>query len=1183
MKHFVNIICSLLAVLFVFNSQCVGLFYEQKSNVSICSFIEDSMAIIRKYGTKKTFTPRKSISNKLEEEFGEYNSLSEAINTASDNENGFQTCRLIVSSSKKINKLNSIEIASGFKNWYIVQFASEEDTAKAYDFYKKQPETETVTVDKVYQYDDDIISENSKSFNQKTNSVFLNSWAAERTGLYDVKNWFQKNANMYSSEIRVAVLDTGINLNKNIFSDRVYRTYFNMSPGGETDSEEDSIETELHAHGTGVSSVIADSTPNNIKIGMYKVSHMEKFIFSSLSIAVLKAVADGADVINISLMLSGQKDEDFMLFEDALNYAVEKNVVPVAAAGNKGIDYNLLKKFPQSFGCCLNVTASQPSDTPAGFSNFGENAFICAPGVDVPAEYPGGHATGTSISSPLVCAAIAMMKLKEPNINKAEIEHRIKKTAAPLNYPVFDGLDVFGSGVLDLIGAMNFERVNSPSALIVFDNINGTAIAEIRDFDSGIEVYYTTDGSYPSKRNGILYNSAIELSGETDQLRFVAFDTKTKNPLFPSCCVTETVFMHTLGTDDMFEIDENGFILSYSGNVYDLIIPEYINGIKVIGLAENVFSESTFHAVTLPVGIQTISDMAFMGNENIQIVNAEGVTCIGNRAFANSNIMHVNLPNVKVIENEAFMSTGNLINIDLPKCKIIKDKGFYNSGIMYASFENLEIVFPYAFSWINSLVRLYMPNVTELKTRDYYVDDVTGEIIYNRFSAFEMSNISEPIIINKADYISNCSFNKTLEYRAEFSNAKKIDSLPMDACLYDGNCITLALPSTLKICKISTMPEDFWTAPASSYFFNYHIYGTKGTYAEQWARENNYEFFEVSQETALITDLPSEYYDYMFHLYADVVGFNKTYQWYGTTTESNEGGMPISGATSSLFVPKNYTQYPYYYCVVTSTDVGYKPIEIRTGTSRYMDFDDNIKFADYSELDAILRTIPSDLSIYTEDSVDALNEVIAEINRNYYLDEQETVNGFVESVSTAISNLVLKKFVVSFIVDGESVKTENVEFGASINEPENPNKEGYVFKEWVPKIPETMPAKSLTFYAVFEEKKQLEITPSVSIRNFINSRTVDFKTTITFKADIAHLPEKACVVWYKDGEAICSCEEFTVEHATETFVVQARAFDESGKALAQSETELVKVKTDFFSRIIAIFRMIFKALPVIEQ
>ena len=109
--------------------------------------------------------------------------------------------------------------------------------------------------------------------------------------------------------------------------------------------------------------------------------------------------------------------------------------------------------------------------------------------------------------------------------------------------------------------------------------------------------------------------------------------------------------MHTLGTDDMFEIDENGFILSYSGNVYDLIIPEYINGIKVIGLAENVFSESTFHAVTLPVGIQTISDMAFMGNENIQIVNAEGVTCIGNRAFANSNIMHVNLPNVKVIEN----------------------------------------------------------------------------------------------------------------------------------------------------------------------------------------------------------------------------------------------------------------------------------------------------------------------------------------------------------------------------------------------------------------------------------------------------------------------------------------------------------------------------------------------------
>ena len=61
--------------------------------------------------------------------------------------------------------------------------------------------------------------------------------------------------------------------------------------------------------------------------------------------------------------------------------------------------------------------------------------------------------------------------------------------------------------------------------------------------------------------------------------------------------------------------------------------------------------------------------------------------------------------------------------------------------------------------------------------------------------------------------------------------------------------------------------------------------------------------------------------------------------------------------------------------------------------------------ADYSALDALLETIPADLSVYTDSSVAALDEVIAGIDRNLTMDEQEIVDGYIETVSKAIENL----------------------------------------------------------------------------------------------------------------------------------------------------------------------------------
>ncbi|MBR6939365.1 MAG: InlB B-repeat-containing protein, partial [Clostridia bacterium] len=190
---------------------------------------------------------------------------------------------------------------------------------------------------------------------------------------------------------------------------------------------------------------------------------------------------------------------------------------------------------------------------------------------------------------------------------------------------------------------------------------------------------------------------------------------------------------------------------------------------------------------------------------------------------------------------------------------------------------------------------------------------------------------------------------------------------------------------------------------------------------------------------------------------------------------------------------------------------------------------------------------------------------------------------------TVNAEYIINEYTVSFAADDKIIKSEIVEFGSKIKIPEKPQKAGYIFKEWLPKVPETMPAKDMTFYAVFEEVKQPDdnppeaINPSVDIRNFAYTCTVDYRTTITFTAITKDMPKDVAVVWYIDGQKFGEGEEFTVKEAKEAFTVQAKIVDENGNVLNATETELIKVKTDFFSRIIAFFRMLFGKLPIVEQ
>ena len=126
-----------------------------------------------------------------------------------------------------------------------------------------------------------------------------------------------------------------------------------------------------------------------------------------------------------------------------------------------------------------------------------------------------------------------------------------------------------------------------------------------------------------------------------------------------------------------------------------------------------------------------------------------------------------------------------------------------------------------------------------------------------------------------------------------------------------------------------------------------------------------------------------------------------------------------------------------------------------------------------------------------------------------------------------------------------------------------------------------MPSHSLTINGSYTKIPDPEDIPYIKIRNYQQERTVDYKTTITFRA-VTNAKSGNNIKWYINDEYKGNGQKFTVSKAASSFTVKCVTQDENGNSIT-SQTQTVKVKTCFWAKLIAFFRMIFRRLPVIEQ
>lgn len=147
--------------------------------------------------------------------------------------------------------------------------------------------------------------------------------------------------------------------------------------------------------------------------------------FDDIAAGIEWAANQGIDVINLSL--GGPESE---LVNEAVEYAVERNAVIVAAAGNEGPCSDCVG-HPAAHPDVIAVSATDETDSLASFSSTGPEIDIAAPGDNVLSTIPRDEYAefpGTSMASPHVAGAAATL-IADGVTDRNEVKQKLLEAA----------------------------------------------------------------------------------------------------------------------------------------------------------------------------------------------------------------------------------------------------------------------------------------------------------------------------------------------------------------------------------------------------------------------------------------------------------------------------------------------------------------------------------------------------------------------------------------------------------------------------------------------------------------------------------------------------------------------------------------------------------------------------------
>jgi len=186
--------------------------------------------------------------------------------------------------------------------------------------------------------------------------------------------------------------------------------------------------------------------------------------FAGVLAGINWCVANGADVLNLSLGggsfttecdPTNPNNPNNNLIQQvavAISNAYDQGIVTVAAAGNNNFPNKVLA--PACASKAIAVAGTDDNDNRYAFSNRGQLLDVAAPGVAIKSTLAAvqgggfGDKTGTSMSTPHVAGAAALLMGYDPTLSPGDVQSLLEQNAEDLGSSGFD--TNFGWGRIDV-------------------------------------------------------------------------------------------------------------------------------------------------------------------------------------------------------------------------------------------------------------------------------------------------------------------------------------------------------------------------------------------------------------------------------------------------------------------------------------------------------------------------------------------------------------------------------------------------------------------------------------------------------------------------------------------------------------------------------------------------------------
>ncbi len=270
--------------------------------------------------------------------------------------------------------------------------------------------------------------------------------------------------------VTVAVVDTGVDATHPDLAGQVLAGRAFLA--GVTNATALNARVDTCGHGTHVAGTIA-ALANN-RIGVAGAAPSAKILPVKVLNSAIKCSGYSSDVANgikwaanngakvINLSLGGASDDPAQ--DLAIGYARSRGVVVVAAVGNNHGPASTCKtvgtnaaSYPGASKGVIGVGAIDSRFARGCFSNTGSYVDVVAPGVTVLSTYPVAMTTrgyapyvymsGTSMATPHVAAAAALLLARWPGCTPYRVELRLESTARRLGGTTRN--NEYGYGLVD--------------------------------------------------------------------------------------------------------------------------------------------------------------------------------------------------------------------------------------------------------------------------------------------------------------------------------------------------------------------------------------------------------------------------------------------------------------------------------------------------------------------------------------------------------------------------------------------------------------------------------------------------------------------------------------------------------------------------------------------------------------